>query len=59
MKELHTRTWARILSYRLLAIAITAVWTGLGSAVAIHLVLVLLHYIVERIWLRVHWGVLR
>lgn len=54
--ELHKRTWARILSYRILAIALTAVWTGLTSAVEIHLGLIILHYIVERVWIKVSWG---
>lgn len=54
--ETHKRTFVRTLSYRLSALAITALWTGLGKAVAIHIVLALWHYVVERIWLKIKWG---
>ena len=51
--ESHLRTWVRTLSYRLIALLITAVWTGIGDAVLIHIVLAVVQYIVERIWLKV------
>jgi hypothetical protein len=56
IQEKHTRTIARTLSYRLLALLITAVWTGLGDAVMIHIVLAILQYVTERVWLKVKWG---
>lgn len=54
--ETHTRTIVRTLSYRIIALLITALWTGLGNAVAIHFVLSILQYITERIWLKIKWG---
>lgn len=36
--------------------AITAIWTGISSAVQIHVTLAILHYIMERAWLKVQWG---
>jgi len=56
MLETYTRTLLRTLSYRILALLITAAWTGLGSALMIHVVLFLMQYVVERIWLKIHWG---
>ena len=56
MTELHRRTWARTLSYRITALLITAVWTGLSDAVAIHIVLAVVQYIMERLWLKIKWG---
>jgi len=56
MTETQTRTWARTLSYRIVALLITALWTGLGNAVAIHIVLALVHYLMERAWLKIPWG---
>jgi len=56
MIESHARTWVRTLSYRFTALAITALWTGLGEAVAIHFVLAIVQYVMERLWLRVKWG---
>ena len=56
MSETHIRTIVRTLSYRLLALAITALWTGLGDAVLIHIVLAILQYITERVWLKIKWG---
>jgi hypothetical protein len=56
MSETHARTWVRTLTYRITALLITAVWTGLGNAVTIHLVLALVQYVMERVWLKVKWG---
>lgn len=56
MTETHKRTLARTLSYRLTALLITAYWTGLGQAVAIHFILAIWQYALERAWLRVNWG---
>lgn len=54
--ETHKRTIARTVSYRIAALLITALWTGLGDAILIHIVLATLHYIMERIWLKIKWG---
>jgi len=56
MVETHRRTVVRTLSYRIIALLITALWTGLGNAVAIHFVLSVLQYVMERIWLKIKWG---
>ena len=56
MTETHTRTVARTLSYRIIAMVITALWTGLGNAVIIHIVLAIVHYVMERVWLKINWG---
>ena len=56
MTELCIRTLVRTLSYRILALLVTALWIGIGTAVAIHIVLSILQYVLERIWLRIPWG---
>jgi uncharacterized membrane protein len=56
MTETHARTVARTISYRIIAMLITALWTGLGNAVIIHIVLAAVHYIMERLWLKIKWG---
>ena len=56
MTETHARTVARTLSYRIIAMLITALWTGLGNAVIIHIVLAAVHYVMERVWLKIKWG---
>ena len=56
MTETHTRTVARTMSYRIIAMLITALWTGLGNAVIIHIVLAVVHYVMERAWLKIKWG---
>lgn len=56
MTETHSRTIARAVSYRIVATLITALIVGLESAVYIHVILTLLHYVMERLWLRVRWG---
>ncbi len=54
--ETHRRTIVRTLSYRFTALLITALWTGLSEAVAIHIVLAVWQYVLERLWLKIDWG---
>jgi len=54
--ETHKRTIVRTLSYRITAMVITALWTGLGEAVTIHIVLAIVQYLIERLWLKINWG---
>ena len=54
--ETHKRTIVRTLSYRFTALLITAIWTGLGEAIAIHIALALWQYVLERLWLKIEWG---
>ena len=56
MTETHARTLARTITYRITAMLITALWTGLGDAVAIHIVLATVQYTMERVWLKINWG---
>jgi uncharacterized membrane protein len=56
MTELHKRTVVRALTYRIAALLITALWTGLSNAVIIHIILTAVHYIHERVWLKIKWG---
>ena len=57
MTEYHIRTLIRTLTYRITALIITAYWTGLTDAVAIHVVLAMLQYVMERVWLKIKWGI--
>jgi uncharacterized membrane protein len=54
--ETHKRTLARTVSYRVVATLITALFTGIETAIAIHILLTAVHYIMERIWLKIKWG---
>ena len=54
--ETKKRTIVRTITYRIIALLITAIWTGLGNAILIHIILTLIHYILERMWLKVKWG---
>ena len=56
MTETHKRTIARAVSYRIIATAITALITGIEKAILIHVLLTFIHYIMERIWLKIKWG---
>jgi uncharacterized membrane protein len=56
LMELRKRTFVRAIVWRIIATIITALWTGLSSAIAINIVLTILHYMHERIWLKVDWG---
>jgi uncharacterized membrane protein len=54
--ETKKRTIVRAISYRIVALLITAIWTGLSEAVLIHIILTAVHYVFERFWLRIKWG---
>ncbi|MEN9753914.1 MAG: hypothetical protein RLZ07_296 [Pseudomonadota bacterium] len=54
--ETQRRTIARVISYRIAALILTAVIVGLKEAVIIHILLTILHYGVERVWLLIDWG---
>lgn len=59
MIETHRRTLARAISYRIVATLITAAFTGFGTAILIHVLLTLVHYVMERLWLKVPWGLIQ
>ena len=56
MTETHKRTLARAVSYRIVATLITALFTGISAAIFLHIILTLVHYVMERLWLKVNWG---
>jgi uncharacterized membrane protein len=56
MKELHKRTIVRAISWRIVATAVTAAYTGLSGAIIINVWMTLAHYIHERAWLKLNWG---
>lgn len=55
MTETYLRTLVRTILYRIIAMVITAVWTGLGTAVTIHLILTAVQFVYERFWLNIDW----
>jgi uncharacterized membrane protein len=54
--EIHKRTLTRAITYRIIALAITAIWTGLSDAILIHIILTGVHYVHERLWMKIKWG---
>ena len=56
MVETKKRTFCRTISYRIIALLITAIWTGLSNAILIHIILTIVHYFFERLWLKIKWG---
>jgi len=54
--ETHQRTVARIIFWRITATLLTIPFTGLSTAILIHILLTVTHYIYERIWLKIKWG---
>jgi len=54
--ESHTRTIARAASWRVTATAVTAVFTGLEGAIIINIAMTVVHYVHERLWLKIKWG---
>jgi uncharacterized membrane protein len=56
MIESHKRTIARAVSWRIVATLITIPFTGLSTAILIHVLLTIAYYIHERSWLKIKWG---
>ena len=56
MSELHKRTLVRAATWRITATLVTAIWTGLSGAIVINIFMTLVHYIHERLWLKINWG---
>ena len=56
MTETHKRTLARAISWRIVATVVTAYFTGLTGAIVINIWMTIAHYVHERIWLKIQWG---
>ena len=56
MSESHKRTIARAIVWRVIATLVTAIWAGWSAAIWANIVLIVLHYIHERAWLKIKWG---
>lgn len=54
--ETHKRTLTRAASWRVTATAVTAAFTGLEGAIVINIFMTIVHYIHERLWLKINWG---
>jgi uncharacterized membrane protein len=54
--ESHKRTIARTVGWRIIATLLTIPFTGLSTAIFIHILLTVAHYFHERIWLKIKWG---
>ncbi len=54
--ETKKRTIARTVGWRVLATLMTIPFTGLSTAISIHVLLTIAHYFYERVWLKINWG---
>ncbi len=57
MTESHKRTIVRAITWRIVATLVTAVWTGLSGAIVINIFMTIAHYVHERLWLKIKWGI--
>lgn len=65
MSETKTRTLVRSITYRIVAVLATILFTYLytgdvtkstGFALVLHFILSLIFYVHERLWLKIRWG---
>ncbi len=56
MTETHTRTILRAITWRIVATAVTAAFTGISGAIIINIWMTVAHYVHERAWLKIRWG---
>ena len=54
--ESNRRSLVKTFTYRAAALVATVPFTGLGTAVSIHLVLMAIYYVHERVWNKIDWG---
>ena len=54
MTETHKRTLTRAASWRITATGVTAIFTGLEGAIVINVFMTIVHYIHERLWLKIN-----
>jgi uncharacterized membrane protein len=54
--ETHKRTIARAICWRVIATLMTIPFTGVSTAILIHVLLTIAHYGHERVWLKIKWG---
>ena len=57
IQETHTRTVARAVSYRILAVLSSFVMVGMASGVVIEIVKTLVYCVMERLWLLTSWQI--
>lgn len=56
MTETHKRTIIKSISWRIVATAVTAYFTGLTGAIVINIWMTVAYYIHERAWTNIKWG---
>jgi uncharacterized membrane protein len=54
--ETKKRTLARAVGWRVIATLMTVPFTGLSTAILLHIFLTVAHYFHERVWLKIKWG---
>jgi uncharacterized membrane protein len=54
--ETKKRTLARAVGWRIIATLMTVPFTGLSTAILLHIFLTVAHYFYERVWLKIKWG---
>lgn len=55
-KDTKKRTIIKTIGFKLVTTSFTALFTGLGDAIIIHIVLTLFYLIYERVWTNIQWG---
>lgn len=56
MSETHQRTIARAVSWRILTLLVTIPFTGISTAILLNVFFIVVHYLFERVWLKIKWG---
>ena len=50
------RSVVKTIFFKLITTSITACFTGIGSAILIHLILTIVYLVYERLWNNIQWG---
>jgi uncharacterized membrane protein len=52
----QTRSIVKMVSFKILTVAVTIPITGLGTALVIHVLTTSCFYVHERVWNKIKWG---
>jgi uncharacterized membrane protein len=54
--DTQTRSAVKLVTFKIITVAVTVPITGLGTALMIHLLTAICFYVHERVWNKINWG---
>jgi uncharacterized membrane protein len=55
-KDTIKRSIIKTLFFKIVTTSVTALFTGVGTAIVLHLILTVFYLVYERVWNKIKWG---